>query len=62
MNKQMTYTRADGHKFEYNGSLTINVYRGDRNVDCYTIGWPADQHSISDIVNTMDEWEVYYED
>lgn len=61
MNKQMTYTRADGHTFEYNGSRTVNVYRDGRNIDCYTLGGLC-TYSINEIVATMDEWEVYYED
>lgn len=56
MNKQMTYTRADGMRFEYNGSLTVNVYKGSNNVDCFTLGLPVDQHTIASITRKMDSW------
>ena len=61
MNTAMSYTRADGFNFYYNGSLTVNVYnkQGD-NIDCFTVGYPAEQHSISDITNAMDEWGGWF--
>jgi hypothetical protein len=59
MNKTLSYTRADGYDFYYNGSLTVNVYRDGKNISCFTLGWPHDQYSMSDIVDEMDEWSIY---
>ena len=57
MNTQMTYTRADGYKFQYNGSLTVNVYdKHGSNIDCFTLGYPAEQYSMRQITDTMDDW------
>jgi hypothetical protein len=61
MNKPMSYTRADGYKFDYNGSLTVNVYQDGKNIDCFTLGYPPEQHTIRSITHAMDSWVVWDE-
>lgn len=55
MNKPFSWVRPDGIRFDYNGSLTVNVYRNGQNIDCFTLGY-FDKHTVRSITGEMNKW------
>lgn len=54
---EYTYTRADGVRFVWNGSKTVNVYANGRNVDAFSLDYGRD-HVWSEVIRSCDDWEV----
>ena len=58
MTPRFSFKRHDGYRFDYNGSLTVNIYNGSgQNIDCFTLRLGHD-YSVPDIVGICSDWEM----
>lgn len=61
--KPFMFRRSDGMSFRYNGELTVNVHDiYGRNTNCFTLGFPAESHTLSEIVSIMNNWVDWSEE
>lgn len=58
MSRRQFRTMPNGERleFEYNGSLTVNVYYRDANVECFTFGEDRGPVSRSRLKGGIDAW------
>jgi len=59
MSNPLNYRRADGYRFHWNGSKTVNIYNAiEREVDVFSLDY-GKEYTMREVVRMCDEWEVY---